>query len=56
MQPEWLIVTLDGQNPETGPRKKLASVLDFACGSGSLLLNIRHRVVNAGGAYPHKTA
>ena len=31
------IVTLDGQSPETGPRKKLASVLDFACGSGSLL-------------------
>ena len=43
------IVTLDGQAPETGPRKKLASVLDFACGSGSLLLNVRHRVVNAGG-------
>ncbi|HCF94363.1 MAG TPA: type I restriction-modification system subunit M [Verrucomicrobia bacterium] len=44
------IVTLDGQSPETGPRKKLASVLDFACGSGSLLLNVRHRVVNAGGS------
>ena len=44
------IVTLDGQNPEAGPRKKLASVLDFACGSGSLLLNVRHRVVNAGGS------
>ncbi len=44
------IVTLDGQNPETGPRKKLASVLDFACGSGSLLLNVRNRVVNAGGS------
>ncbi len=43
------IVTLDGQAPETGPRKKLASVLDFACGSGSLLLNVRHRVVNGGG-------
>ncbi|MDU9391850.1 type I restriction-modification system subunit M [Pseudomonas sp. zfem002] len=43
------IVTLDGQAPETGPRKKLESVFDFACGSGSLLLNIRHRVVNAGG-------
>ncbi|MFV2064806.1 MAG: ATP-binding cassette domain-containing protein, partial [Chloroflexota bacterium] len=42
-------VTLDGQPPETGPRKKLTSVLDFACGSGSLLLNVRHRVVNAGG-------
>ncbi len=44
------IVTLDGQDPETGPRNKLASVLDFACGSGSLLLNVRHRVVNAGGS------
>ena len=43
------IVTLDGQAPETGPRKKLDSVLDFACGSGSLLLNVRHRVVKAGG-------
>ena len=44
------IVTLDSQAPETGPRKKLASVLDFACGSGSLMLNVRHRVVNAGGS------
>jgi len=43
------IVTLDGQNPQAGPRKKLASVLDFACGSGSLLLNVRNRVVKAGG-------
>ncbi len=44
------IVTLDGQDPATGPRKKLASVLDFACGSGSLLLNVRHRMVNAKGS------
>jgi type I restriction enzyme M protein len=44
------IVTLDGHAPEAGPRKKLASVLDFACGSGSLLLNVRKRVVNAGGS------
>jgi type I restriction enzyme M protein len=44
------IVTLDGQDPETGSRKKLASVLDFACGSGSLLLNVRNRVVKAGGS------
>ena len=43
------IVSLDGQDPKTGPRKKLAGVLDFACGSGSLLLNVRHRVVKAGG-------
>ncbi|WP_061291122.1 type I restriction-modification system subunit M [Azotobacter vinelandii] len=44
------IVTLDGQAPETGPRKKLESVFDFACGSGSLLLNIRHRMKDAGGS------
>lgn len=43
------IVTLDSQAPETGPRKKLGSVFDFACGSGSLLLNVRHRVKHAGG-------
>jgi type I restriction enzyme M protein len=38
------IVTLDGQEPSTGQRKRLDSVLDFACGSGSLLLNVRHRM------------
>lgn len=43
------IVTLDGQNPERGPRARLESVFDFACGSGSLLLNVRHQVVKAGG-------
>jgi type I restriction enzyme M protein len=43
------IVTLDGQEPATGPRKKLESVFDFACGSGSLLLNVRHCVKEAGG-------
>lgn len=44
------IVALDSQAPETGPRKKLGSVFDFACGSGSLLLNVRHRVKEAGGS------
>ena len=44
------IVTLDSQEPKEGPRKKLESVFDFACGSGSLLLNIRHRVKEAGGS------
>lgn len=44
------IVTLDGQAPETGSRKNLESVFDFACGSGSLLLNIRHRMKDAGGS------
>ena len=38
------IVTLDSQEPKTGQRKRLDSVLDFACGSGSLLLNVRKRM------------
>ncbi len=42
------IVTLDSQDPATGRKKHLESVLDFACGSGSLLLNVRHRM-DAGG-------
>jgi type I restriction enzyme M protein len=42
------IVTLDSQDPTTGRKKHLESVLDFACGSGSLLLNVRHRL-GAGG-------
>ncbi|MGA0587608.1 type I restriction-modification system subunit M [Dyella sp. KRB-257] len=44
------IVTLDSQEPKTGPRRKLDSVFDFACGSGSLLLNVRHRMTEAGGS------
>ena len=43
------IVTLDSQAPETGPRPRLDALLDFACGSGSLLLNVRHRMVEQGG-------
>jgi type I restriction enzyme M protein len=43
------IVTLDGHEPKTGKRKRLESVFDFACGSGSLLLNVRHRMKEAGG-------
>ena len=35
------IVTLDSQEPATGKRSHLDSVFDFACGSGSLLLNVR---------------
>ena len=38
------IVALDSQEPKTGKRKQLASVMDFACGSGSLLLNVRKRM------------
>ena len=38
------IVTLDSQEPKTGKRNNLANVMDFACGSGSLLLNVRKRL------------
>jgi type I restriction enzyme M protein len=38
------IVTLDSQDPVRGKKKKLDKVLDFACGSGSLLLNVRTRI------------
>ncbi len=38
------IVTLDGQDPTMGKKKKFEKVLDFACGSGSLLLNVRKRI------------
>jgi type I restriction enzyme M protein len=38
------IVTLDSQEPKTGTKKRLESVMDFACGSGSLLLNVRKRM------------
>ncbi|MEI7788669.1 MAG: type I restriction-modification system subunit M [Chlorobiaceae bacterium] len=38
------IVTLDSQEPGTGKKKYLRSLLDFACGSGSLLLNVRKKM------------
>jgi len=38
------IVTLDSQDPSKGKKKKLNKVLDFACGSGSLLLNVRKQI------------
>lgn len=38
------IVILDSQDPKTGPKPKLNKVLDFACGSGSLLLNVRTKL------------
>lgn len=38
------IVTLDSQNPKAGKKKKLNKVLDFACGSGSLLLNVKDKI------------
>lgn len=43
------IVTLDSQDPALGKKKHLDSVLDFACGSGSLLLNVRNQIKKAGG-------
>jgi type I restriction enzyme M protein len=44
------IVILDSQEPKTGPKKRLKSVLDFACGSGSLLLNVRKKITKEGGS------
>ena len=44
------IVTLDSQDPALGKKKKLDKVLDFACGSGSLLLNVRKRIKEEGGS------
>ena len=44
------IVTLDSQDPTSGKKKKLDKVLDFACGSGSLLLNVRKRMKDNGGS------
>lgn len=44
------IVTLDSQDPTMGKKKKFDKVLDFACGSGSLLLNVRKRIIENGGS------
>lgn len=38
------IVALDSQNPKSGKKSKINKVLDFACGSGSLLLNVRKQM------------
>ena len=38
------IVTLDSQDPSAGKKSNLDKVMDFACGSGSLLLNVRKRI------------
>lgn len=42
------IVTLDSQDPSTGKKKHIDSLLDFACGSGSLLLNVRRQLSSHG--------
>lgn len=44
------IVSLDSQDPTMGKKKKFDKVLDFACGSGSLLLNVRKRIKDCGGS------
>ncbi|AQQ61668.1 MULTISPECIES: type I restriction-modification system subunit M [Bacillus] len=38
------IVTLDSQDPSTGKKEQLKNILDFACGSGSLLINVRKQL------------
>ena len=43
------IVILDSQDPHNGEKKKIERVLDFACGSGSLLLNVRKKMTDTGG-------
>lgn len=42
------IVSLDSQEPKTGKKKRIDKVLDFACGSGSLLLNVRKEMGSYG--------
>lgn len=42
------IVILDSQKPEEGEKPNLDNVFDFACGSGSLLLNVRNRLHEKG--------
>lgn len=44
-----LIVCLDSQNPKAGIKKKINRLLDFTCGSGSLLLNVKNKVEKNGG-------
>ncbi len=43
------IVTLDSQDPASGTKNHMDSILDFACGSGSLLLNVRKQLKEHGG-------
>ena len=42
------IVTLDCQDPQSGKKSKIDKILDFACGSGSLLLNVRKEMGSNG--------
>jgi len=38
------IVILDSHNPEAGKRPYINNLLDFACGSGSLLINVKNHL------------
>lgn len=38
------IVILDSQNPSEGKKKYINNLLDFACGSGSLLINVKKQL------------
>jgi len=38
------IVILDSQDPGTGKKKHINNLLDFACGSGSLLINVKKQL------------
>lgn len=38
------IVILDSQNPSGGKKKYINNLLDFACGSGSLLINVKKQL------------
>lgn len=42
------IVTLDCQDPRSGKKSQITRVLDFACGSGSLLLNVKKEMGDKG--------
>jgi type I restriction enzyme M protein len=42
------IVALDSQDPALGKKDHIDSVFDFACGSGSLLLNVRNQLGTRG--------
>jgi type I restriction enzyme M protein len=43
------IVSLDAQNPQSGKKPTIDALFDFACGSGSLLLNVRRQMLKGQG-------
>ena len=46
--PQMVSSILDCQDPQSGKKSKIDKVLDFACGSGSLLLNVRKEMGSNG--------